>query len=358
MDNHEKKAKHRILLFFGIVAITMIVFWGVSNNPTRNSAAQELEKNSSPLEILERAPPSPLSPSGELAQIFSFGGKHTDLQRENKTAEIKGKIVQWKLPVYDIRKDGDLYRVQTQGSQLAFFSTDNLTVGTFINILPRNIAEVRLLEALVTGDMISFKGVISGVSMRSLEINPAILIPSENTIVSPTEGGEHQKNDPNRIVAKGDTTSGENKSLRSERLSATEKSLEDQLACRVNPQPGLAIRAMLANGLLVNSKYNVDGIPYLEPTADLIVFGKRVKYVSGWEVDDDGKVRSPFERLPIGTSPPKHIAVVLDAEIADVAYTPHTTRDHDGRIVGQFSDLRKANNPFGISGTEIVCYGS
>lgn len=107
-----------------------------------------------------------LRPDGELAAIFDLGGHYTDLQRENKEKEIKGKVVQWNLPVYEVSKHEDKYRVQTASEGV---------IGTFVTITPRSAADRQLIEALHTGDVLSFKGIISGVSMRNLEIEPAIL---------------------------------------------------------------------------------------------------------------------------------------------------------------------------------------
>ncbi|MBI5626593.1 MAG: hypothetical protein HY935_05255 [Nitrosomonadales bacterium] len=106
--------------------------------------------------------------------MFVPGSKNTDLQRENKLKEIKGLVVQWQLPVYEVARYGDGYKVQTKtGVRVGSFG-QNL-VGAFIYITPRNDTERQAVEALKTGDLILFKGRIAGSSMRSLEMKPAIL---------------------------------------------------------------------------------------------------------------------------------------------------------------------------------------
>lgn len=115
---------------------------------------------------LAAATPAQISPTGELAAMFNLMSDNTDLQRENKLKEIKGKIVEWALPVYEIAKDGDGYKVQTEPGD---------TVGTFVYITPRNDEDKAIIEALKTGSWISIKGIIKDDFLRNLVIKPAIL---------------------------------------------------------------------------------------------------------------------------------------------------------------------------------------
>lgn len=128
-----------------------------------------------PISELVSAKPSPLQPYGELAELFALGGRHTDLQRENKLREIRGQIVQWTLPVYDISRSGNRYRIQTKSTMLALPRDTPRHVGTFILITPRNDLDVRMIEALKTDDMVAVKGRISDVTMRNLVLDPAVL---------------------------------------------------------------------------------------------------------------------------------------------------------------------------------------
>jgi hypothetical protein len=115
---------------------------------------------------LAAATPAQLSPTGELAAMFNLMSENTDLQRKNKLKEIKGKIIEWTLPVYEVRQAGSGYAVQTEADQ---------TVGAIVYITARNEQDKALIESFKTGSRISFKGVIKDVSMRHLEIKPAIL---------------------------------------------------------------------------------------------------------------------------------------------------------------------------------------
>jgi len=105
----------------------------------------------------------------ELAQIFNMMSEHTDLQRDNKEEEIKGKIVQWKLEVYEVSKVSDgVYRIQTS-------SSSNMP-GTFLKIYARNENEKNKIESLKTGSYITAKGKVDGTLMRNIEVEPAFLM--------------------------------------------------------------------------------------------------------------------------------------------------------------------------------------
>lgn len=125
---------------------------------------------------LENSQASDISPSGELAQIFSYGSDFTNLQRENKLRELKGSVISWSLPVYEVRKRyGEIYRIQTDSTFKGELFGERV-VSTFIDITARNDGDRAFIANLKTGDMVSFKGVIDDISMRSLEIKPAILL--------------------------------------------------------------------------------------------------------------------------------------------------------------------------------------
>jgi uncharacterized protein YecT (DUF1311 family) len=128
-----------------------------------------------PLAQLDTAVASDLQAEGELSEIFALGGKSTDLQRENKLKEISGQVVRWNLPVYEVARSGDGFKVQTtSGTRIGAFGTN--LIGTFVTLSPRSESERKQIENLKTGDLLSFKGRIAGGSFRSLKIDPAILV--------------------------------------------------------------------------------------------------------------------------------------------------------------------------------------
>jgi hypothetical protein len=126
-------------------------------------------EDTSPLVMLIKATPSDVRPDGDIAAMFTMGSKFTDLQREDKLSQIKGKVIEWELPVYDVKRDGDKgYKIQTSGG--------GNHVGTFIHITPQSPDDDALIKLLKTDDFVKIKGVISDVEMRYLIITPAVIV--------------------------------------------------------------------------------------------------------------------------------------------------------------------------------------
>jgi hypothetical protein len=124
----------------------------------------------------------PIKATGELADTFNFMSKNTDVQRENLANKIKGKIVEWRLPVYEVSRKEDSYEISTDRLPKGF---ETSYVGTIIYIRPNSNEEKQYIESLKTGDYITIKGKIDGVSAtRKIKIKPAI-IPQFWTQVSP-----------------------------------------------------------------------------------------------------------------------------------------------------------------------------
>ena len=138
-------------------------------------------------------------------------------------------------------------------------------------------------------------------------------------------------------------------------LAKTGKALEEQLACLNPPQPGLAIRTMLANGVITRTKFAADGSPVFAPTDAIYVYGSRVTFITGWE-SEVGKVKPPFWRGP-GTAPPVFLAVTLEKSPAAIHYTPRGVRGADVVVQGAFSSIEPANEYYTHTGTTITCYG-
>ncbi|NOJ40331.1 hypothetical protein [Bradyrhizobium australiense] len=110
---------------------------------------------------------SDLAPTGELAEMFSFFSNSTQIQRDEKEREIKGKIVRWRLPVYNVSERHGYYVVQTK-------SRPGL-VSTFCYVRLSDDAAKQYVLSLKENDLITCKGQIAGTSMRSIEIRPAVL---------------------------------------------------------------------------------------------------------------------------------------------------------------------------------------
>lgn len=138
----------------------------------------------------------------KLNSVFELGGNGTDLQRENIENSIKGKIVVWKLQVYEIshQKDGT-FLISTQtgnvdrrsdlqqmvdgfnsigniissGGVMPYDRYQNQNVGTFVNLSLRHDGDVEYLGKLETGSWITIRGKISGVRLRHIVFSEAVL---------------------------------------------------------------------------------------------------------------------------------------------------------------------------------------
>lgn len=149
------------------VGIAGTLFYGdIENRNHTDGSANNYASQANKFAELASATPAQISPTGELAAMFNLMSDNTDLQRENKFKELKGKVVEWTLPVYEVQKDGGVYEVQTEADE---------AVGAFVYITALNTQDKAEIEGIKTGSSISFKGVISDVTLRSLEIKPAIL---------------------------------------------------------------------------------------------------------------------------------------------------------------------------------------
>jgi len=107
----------------------------------------------------------------ELSPIFGWASKHTNVQREDTEKRIKGKTVQWTLTVYEITRE------EEDGSEWSITTAGLEQVATQITLFTRNDKEKEYLaKRLQTGDSITIKGVIHGISRPGVVIDPAVLV--------------------------------------------------------------------------------------------------------------------------------------------------------------------------------------
>ncbi len=144
------------------------------------------------LENIKNTQPSDISSTGELQEMFKVDSTYTDSQRDGASEEITGEIVQWNLPVYEINKLDEGYKIQTSGKGTSPM-WDKPMVEAFVTVYPRSTEEISFIENLQRGDKISFKGEIKGTLLRKIIINPSILVFDssfyKDTIVKPTSLG-------------------------------------------------------------------------------------------------------------------------------------------------------------------------
>lgn len=118
-------------------------------------------------EKLKTESASDIKPTGKLYDLYKMGSDNTDLQRKRMEKKIIGKVVIWKLKVYEVDLHTEnIYKIQTSGES---------SVSSFAYILPESDEERDYIEELKTGSYITVKGKIEDISFRSISIKPAIL---------------------------------------------------------------------------------------------------------------------------------------------------------------------------------------
>lgn len=166
-----------IILVCGVVLYFIFYFGGSENDHPKSSVETVVSAPPpDPLKVLSETPPSKLRPDSELYDIFKYGSDHSDVQRENMIGKIKGSIVLWTLPVYEVYKKDYGYEITTSNSKKDDLLGFTKYVSTEIHLSPRDSYEREEIETLKKGDMIEIKGKIKGLTRsRSIIIDPCIL---------------------------------------------------------------------------------------------------------------------------------------------------------------------------------------
>jgi hypothetical protein len=154
------------LLILGVIIIIVIVV----GMPSDDDIAKEIT-------TIENSQPSDID-SYEMGEMFALLGDSTAVQKAKTEEEITGKIVQWSnLRVFNVsvkNQEKMIYRIQTQEG---VFGSSRNQVDTFINLHARDSDEVSKIVSLSTGDKISVKGKITGVTtFGNVDIDYARLV--------------------------------------------------------------------------------------------------------------------------------------------------------------------------------------
>lgn len=153
--------------------VLLLTLFGCDVAPSPGDTAAQVK---SLVEKLESAPVNPIKLHGELSDVFAPFSDYTDLQRENMRHKVIGSTVQWDLPIYEVHPPEDgVYKVTTPSGTFAGKDGKSFLMAV-IFITPRDDKDRAVLDALKTNDVISFKGVIADIHLRSaVRVTPAIL---------------------------------------------------------------------------------------------------------------------------------------------------------------------------------------
>lgn len=112
----------------------------------------------------------------QVAETFALNGKHTDLQRELLKKELTGKVVEWRIKVYDIALTDGTYKITSQPYPIESADAINL-IRTVSFIRPQNSKGAAFIERTVTDDEITVRGLVQEIVLRSVVVlSPAIIV--------------------------------------------------------------------------------------------------------------------------------------------------------------------------------------
>ncbi len=157
-----------LVLSLGTLAIAACIVFGSSVLGSSSKETTQLDSDiSERLKHLESARVSDLKPNGDLLDQFRHLSDFSDLQRGSTEREIKGKVVEWTLTVFEVSHHGEEYRIQT---------SDRNKVDTVVIVHPLSGEDKSRIESLRTGTPITVRGYINGILTGSVEIDPAIVL--------------------------------------------------------------------------------------------------------------------------------------------------------------------------------------
>lgn len=123
---------------------------------------------------LDKAPINAVSPE-VIAETFAINSPATDVQRENMHAALVGAVIEWNIPIYDIQRDADLYKITTQPFPIESHDAIPL-LRAVVTISPRDDADLQVLHGAKTNDVLQIRGQIRDIALRTVVvIQPAVL---------------------------------------------------------------------------------------------------------------------------------------------------------------------------------------
>ena len=112
----------------------------------------------------------------QVAETFALNGKHTDLQRELLTKELTGKVVEWRIKVYDVTRTEGVYKITSQPYPIRSKNVLNL-IRTVAFIHPQDSDGEESIRTAVTDDEITVRGQVQDIVFRAVVVlSPAIIV--------------------------------------------------------------------------------------------------------------------------------------------------------------------------------------
>lgn len=112
---------------------------------------------------------------GTIAEAFALNTRATDVQRENLTADLVGRRVEWDIPVYEVSFSEGRYEVTSQPIPIQDPEAAAL-IRVMAIVIPRNTEDDALLQVVKTDDVIRVRGIVQEIRLRTIvAVVPAVI---------------------------------------------------------------------------------------------------------------------------------------------------------------------------------------
>jgi hypothetical protein len=112
---------------------------------------------------------------GTVAEMLALNTRSTEVQREALEKQLLGNAVEWPIKVYEVTQDGEAYKILSEPIPITDPSATPL-LRVLTVVFPQSEQDRSAIEALRTGDIVSVKGFVRSITLRTvLILHPAVL---------------------------------------------------------------------------------------------------------------------------------------------------------------------------------------
>jgi hypothetical protein len=159
--------------FSWLLTMALLIFLAGCSGETQEVQDQKITQEQ--LAEIMRAEVLQVSPE-RVSEAFALGSDSTDLQRDLLSKELIGSVVEWRLQVYEVELKEGLYKVTTQALPIKSKEAVQL-LRAVVFIVPSNDDDHDLMRNVKTNDMITVRGRVRDIVLRTVVvIEPALLV--------------------------------------------------------------------------------------------------------------------------------------------------------------------------------------
>ncbi|TLX16686.1 hypothetical protein [Rhizobium sp. MHM7A] len=157
------------IAFWLVIGLVGVPVFGILISLVLSSFTDIGGPNNRPIDTSEikQSEPASTQPPAELVAALSWTSDYTSVEKDRIKDGMRGKVVQWTMPVWNVSKDGDEnYVVQTDSSA---------GVGAFCRVASDD-PEQSFVKDLKAGQFVTCKGIVDGYTLGNVNISPAVLL--------------------------------------------------------------------------------------------------------------------------------------------------------------------------------------